>query len=364
MARVYVSSTIADLKRERRAVMDWLVAAGHQPVHSYRPDSDTVQGSCLGDVASCDLYVLIVGHRYGFQPEDDNPDRLSITQLEYRQAGQAGVPRVALLRTSIPDERLSDIDDPQKWPLVRAFRAQVAREVRAAEFHDKGGLLQGLSTGVQAELAKRGSQPDGDQAAGRRAAGLVLRLPPRPEVLAGREELLAGLDDRLAGGPGSRPRVVALVGLGGAGKTSVAVEYAHRHLAGAGVVWQLQAEDATVLADGFTGLAAQLGTGAAAGGADSVAAVHSALAAYEGEWLFIFDNAPSQGAVRAFLPPAGNGRVLITSQSAVWPPGQAVEVPVLRGDPAKLQDATGWKPEISLDQTLADVMSYWRERAG
>ena len=84
-----------------------------------------------------------------------------------------------------------------------------------------------------------------------------------------------------------------------------------------------------MLADGFTGLAAQLGTGAAAGGADSVAAVHSALAAYEGEWLFIFDNAPSQGAVRAFLPPAGNGRVLITSQSAVWPPGQAVEVPVL-----------------------------------
>jgi hypothetical protein len=31
MAKVYVSSTIADLKRERRAVMDWLVAVGHQP---------------------------------------------------------------------------------------------------------------------------------------------------------------------------------------------------------------------------------------------------------------------------------------------------------------------------------------------
>ena len=29
------------------------------------------------------------------------------------------------------------------------------------------------------------------------------------------------------------------------------------------------------------------------------------------------------------MPPAGNGRVLITSQSAVWPPGQAVEVAVL-----------------------------------
>jgi len=99
MAKVYVSSTITDLKRERRAVMDWLVAAGHQTMHSYRPDSDTVQASCLGDVAMCDLYVLILGHQYGFQPEQDNPEDLSITQLEYRQAGQAGVPRIALLRT-------------------------------------------------------------------------------------------------------------------------------------------------------------------------------------------------------------------------------------------------------------------------
>jgi GDP-4-dehydro-6-deoxy-D-mannose reductase len=40
-----------------------------------------------------------------------------------------------------------------------------------------------------------------------------------------------------------------------------------------------------------------------------------------------------------------------------------VEVPVLRGDPTRLQHATGWKPEISLDQTLADVLEYWRQHA-
>ena len=34
-----------------------------------------------------------------------------------------------------------------------------------------------------------------------------------------------------------------------------------------------------------------------------------------------------------------------------------VDVPVLRGDNARLRDATGWRPEIPLDQTLADAMA-------
>ena len=68
VARVYVSSTVADLRAERAAVFDWLRLARHQAVDSYLPDSDTVRDSCLDDVAACDLYVLIAGHRYGFQP--------------------------------------------------------------------------------------------------------------------------------------------------------------------------------------------------------------------------------------------------------------------------------------------------------
>lgn len=40
-----------------------------------------------------------------------------------------------------------------------------------------------------------------------------------------------------------------------------------------------------------------------------------------------------------------------------------VEIPELRGDPSKLQAATGWRPEIGLDQTLADVVGYWERPA-
>jgi len=325
MAKVYVSSTIADLEAERQAVIDWLVAAQHQVVHSYRPSSETVRGSCLDDVDTCDLYVLILGHRYGFQPADDNPEGLSITHLEFRRAGQSGKRRVALVRTSIPDERLSDMDDPQKWARVRAFRAEVAGAVRAAEFGDLRGLVQGLSTGVQAELEKIQAEL-AQRAAAPVGGGRAVRLAPRPPFLGGREDLLAELDALLAGGEAAGPRVVALHGLAGTGKTSVAVTCAHNHLAEGGIMWHFAAEDPAVLAAGFTELATALGVREGAG--DPVVAVHGALAGSSG-WLLVFDNAPGPEAVEGFVPPVGNGRVLITSRSALWPRGQGLEVPVL-----------------------------------
>jgi GDP-4-dehydro-6-deoxy-D-mannose reductase len=37
-----------------------------------------------------------------------------------------------------------------------------------------------------------------------------------------------------------------------------------------------------------------------------------------------------------------------------------VDIPVLRGDPAKLRSSTGWEPRIPLEQTLADLLDEWR----
>ena len=113
----------------------------------------------------------------------------------------------------------------------------------------------------------------------------------------------------------------------------MAVEYAHRHLAEAGVVWQFPAEDPTVLVAEFGELAAQLGTRDLADTRGPVASVHAVLARFAAKWLLIFDNAAAMASVARFLPPAGPGRVLITSRNPDWP-GEALDVPVLDTDVA------------------------------
>jgi hypothetical protein len=45
MARVYVSSTKVDLEAERTAVFAWLQQRGHEGVHSYVADGETVRQS-------------------------------------------------------------------------------------------------------------------------------------------------------------------------------------------------------------------------------------------------------------------------------------------------------------------------------
>lgn len=89
--------------------------------------------------------------------------------------------------------------------------------------------------------------------------GKPVRLADPPSLLTGRDELLAELDARLAKGDEVGPRTVALWGMGGVGKTSVAMAYGRRHLGEVGVAWRFTADDLTVLDAEFSELAAQFG---------------------------------------------------------------------------------------------------------
>jgi GDP-4-dehydro-6-deoxy-D-mannose reductase len=40
------------------------------------------------------------------------------------------------------------------------------------------------------------------------------------------------------------------------------------------------------------------------------------------------------------------------------------DVPVLYGSHARLTADTGWAPQIPLEQTLDDLLAYWRGRVG
>jgi tetratricopeptide (TPR) repeat protein len=183
-------------------------------------------------------------------------------------------------------------------------------------------------TGPGPIIAEYGQTPGGVPRPRTAVAVPPVRLMPQPAFLAGREALLADLHERLSDGDVTSPRMIALCGLAGVGKTSVALAYGHRHLAERGMVWQLPAGEPMALVAGFDDLAAQLGLRELLDARDPVAQVHAALAARAGDWLLIFDNAPSFAALREFLPPAGHGRVLITSQDPHWP-GHALDVPVL-----------------------------------
>ena len=62
--------------------------------------------------------------------------------------------------------------------------------------------------------------------------------------------------------------------------------------------------------------------------------------------------------VRRLLALDGSDLVVSTDPDRLRP----VDLPNLCGDPGQLLRATGWEPSYSLDQTLADVLDYWRHQ--
>jgi hypothetical protein len=87
---IYLSSTYEDLKDYRKAVFEALRKSGYRvfAMEDYVATDKRPVEKCLGDVEKSDIYVGIFAFRYGYIPPPDhnNPDGLSITELEFRHA--------------------------------------------------------------------------------------------------------------------------------------------------------------------------------------------------------------------------------------------------------------------------------------
>ncbi len=104
--RVFISSTCYDLKYIRENLKYFIKTLGYEPVLSeegsvyYDPTLDT-QDSCLREVPSCQLFVLVIGGRFG---EAYKGTEASITNAEYREAVKSKVPIFALVDDSVLSE--------------------------------------------------------------------------------------------------------------------------------------------------------------------------------------------------------------------------------------------------------------------
>jgi hypothetical protein len=143
-------------------------------------------------------------------------------------------------------------------------------------------------------------------------------LPPRNPVFTGRDEMLSEVGRRLADGPVA---VVAVRGLGGMGKSQVALEYAHRMRASGRyrVAGWVRADSAVTVAEDLAAMAPPLGLAADGPAGEMAASVVAALGSRR-DWLVVFDNAQAPGDLVGMLP-GGAGHVLITSRNRVNRPG-------------------------------------------
>src|SRR5215831_18702119 len=142
---VYVSSTFNDLQPCRMIVYQTLRQLGYDAIamEDYVAADVRPLQRCLDDVRSCDLYVGILGFRFGHMP--DNSDARSITWWEFDEAGRHQIPRLVFLMS--PAAAIGHAQKDDTLERIVAFRDHVAKETLVSFFESplQLGLLMTIA---------------------------------------------------------------------------------------------------------------------------------------------------------------------------------------------------------------------------
>lgn len=130
--QIFVSSTFEDLKKERKKAIEVIFERGHIPIALERfsaankSDLEVIKKV----MAECQVYILILGHRYGSIPPGEE---ISYTELEYELAKQNNLLILPfILRTEEIHKRRKEELDPNN----AKDKAELLNLAKLERFHD------------------------------------------------------------------------------------------------------------------------------------------------------------------------------------------------------------------------------------
>jgi class 3 adenylate cyclase/tetratricopeptide (TPR) repeat protein len=214
--------------------------------------------------------------------------------------------------------RLEALAEPGGVCISRAVRDQI-RDKLPFPFDDRGEFqVKNIARPVRVYAVGTSELGRGRKTS--RRPDLFENVPARVLNFTGREAILAELNHLLIEGDGKPVAAqVAIHGLGGIGKTSVAAEYAHRYASEYAGVWWAPAENRTLLVNSLAALAGQL-VPSLSQEIDQERGARAGLAYISRSpipFLLIYDNVETPDVLRGLVPSAG-ARLLITTRWADW----------------------------------------------
>jgi len=316
-----ISSTVRDIPEHREVVRDACLSQRIMPsMMEYWPalDEDGISAS-LQKVDEATIYIGVFGHRYGYVPKGKD---CSITEMEYDRAVQRGIPRLLFLMDADHPLKISQIEI-KAADRLQQLKERLMQERTVVFFKSaqdlKVKVVHSLSHYILSKIS--GSTPHAEAAPLRSPVfdprNYVFFVPFRPkgQQVVGRDAAIKAVRAQLVSGHRTAiGQTASFQGLGGLGKTQLAVEYAHlyRDEYPNGVIWLSADQDIEAqlikIAEKSMWLAAESTP------QDKLAVARQRLRTYS-HCLIVFDDLQKPGVIRDYLPePEAEPHILVTSR--------------------------------------------------